>query len=560
MSNNLFNQETIPQKGYTVAFGNRKLANAIVHTGTSCNDVARICAVKNGNTFFGGVVQGDSLEAKAVPMYKGGKMQEHCLLSYFTATELISLLPSSITSDMGISYSFTLTTMPNGAFIAGFAAGAKWLVSAQNPDINEALAKLIVKVSELGIDLSLPEYDSSTLHPFGGANPAPAKQADANLTVSQVSAGQLRPGDAANIQTLKDTLAKFGCAVEPTVDIIYSAQVIKYLVKPRSRTKVNDIARLSDDLAISLKVKSCVIAKNENGQVTIEIPNPSPKVIMAADMVTQSLNHNINTDALGLSLGKDTDNSIVHLDLASCPHLLLAGSTGQGKSVGLNLVFYNLIKRYSPDDVRFLVIDPKRVELAHLNKCPQYLLGMKMDDKDVGHTVLYDDLYISIALRKLVAEMEKRYSIFEAHGVRSLKEFHKASTLFLPYLVCVVDELADLLMSASGRECSENLVKLAQKARAVGIHLVLATQRPDANILSGALRSNIPVRISYKTVTSKDSVIIIGQAGAQRLLGNGDALILQGGSVKRFQTAYVSDIELNMAIAAAETTSKDYFI
>ena len=294
----------------------------------------------------------------------------------------------------------------------------------------------------------------------------------------------------------------------------------------------------------------------KKGTLGIEIPNVSRQPVVIQEVINSSEYRNAQGKLI-LALGKDIMGRPVVTDLARMPHLLIAGATGTGKSVCLNAITVSLLYRATPDEVRLLLIDPKRIELSSYEGIPHLL-----------HPVVTDPKKANTALKWAVAEMEKRYELLSLRGVRSIERYNqllsKAKTLkprpvsrpvaeesegdeerFLPYLVIIIDELADLMMVAS-REVEESIIRLAQMARAAGIHLILATQRPSVDVLTGIIKANIPARISFQVSSRTDSRTILDANGAEALLGAGDMLILPPGTAKlqRIHGAYASESEI----------------
>jgi len=360
-----------------------------------------------------------------------------------------------------------------------------------------------------------------------------------------------------NSRILEKKLADFGVVGEVT-EVSPGPVITMYEFKPAPGIKISKIVSLADDLALALKAASIRIVAPipKKGTLGIEIPNVSRQPVVIQEVINSSEYRNAQSK-LTLALGKDIMGKPVVTDLARMPHLLIAGATGTGKSVCLNAITISLLYRATPDEVRLLLIDPKRIELSSYEGIPHLL-----------HPVVTDPKKANTALKWAVAEMEKRYELLSLRGVRSIERYNqvlsKAKTLkprqvsppvgeafegeeerFLPYLVIIIDELADLMMVAS-REVEESIIRLAQMARAAGIHLILATQRPSVDVLTGIIKANISARISFQVSSRTDSRTILDANGAEALLGAGDMLLLPPGTAKlqRIHGAFASESEI----------------
>ncbi|UCC72386.1 MAG: DNA translocase FtsK 4TM domain-containing protein [Gemmatimonadota bacterium] len=350
-------------------------------------------------------------------------------------------------------------------------------------------------------------------------------------------------------ETLVDTLRTF--KVEGKIGGRTTGPVVtQFEVVPASGVKVGKIAALADDLALALKAPSIrIIAPIPGkGAVGVEVPNPRRKIVYLREIL-ESDAYATSRAELPLALGEDVRGRSDVYDLAKMPHLLIAGVTGSGKSVCINAVISSLVYRYTPEQLRFLLIDPKMVELGGYNVLPH-----------LRHPVVTDNQDAATALKWLVYEMERRYEWLSANGCRNLREFNRRVGSGLPiwappsegsaevedpqtqpYIVLVIDELADLMMTVQN-EVERPLAYLAQKARATGIHLVVATQRPSVNVITGLIKANFPCRIAFRVASKVDSRTIIDQNGAETLLGNGDMLFMPPGGSEpvRIQGTFVS--------------------
>ena len=361
----------------------------------------------------------------------------------------------------------------------------------------------------------------------------------------------------ANSQILENKLKDYG--VEGKVAGVRPGPIVTvYEIEPAPGVKVNKILNLDDDLALALSALSVRIQAPIPGKpvVGIEIPNPVRETVRLKDVASSDLFQKSGS-TLSLAIGKDISGNPFVIDLARLPHLLVAGSTGSGKSVSINAMICSLLLSATPDDVKFLLIDPKMLELPSYEGIPHLLLPVVTDPKEAA-----------IALRWMVEEMERRYTMMADQGIRNIENYNQrvkeglirpvegeegeqGSTLpkRLPYVLVVIDELADLMI-VSGREVEESIIRLAQMARAAGIHLILATQRPSVDVLTGLIKVNFPARISFQVSTKTDSRTILDTQGAEHLLGSGDMLFLPPGSSKllRVHGAYVSEVEIKRLV------------
>ena len=360
-----------------------------------------------------------------------------------------------------------------------------------------------------------------------------------------------------NSRILEKKLADFGVAGEVT-EVSPGPVITMYEYKPAPGVKISKIVGLADDLALALKAASIRIVAPipQKGTLGIEIPNVSRQPVVIRDVV-DDLVFSKKKGRLLLALGKDTTGKPMVTDLARMPHLLIADATGTGKSVCLNAIILSLLYQATPDEVRLLLIDPKRIELTAYEGIPHLL-----------HPVVTDAKKANIGLKWAVAEMERRYELLSLKGVRSIERYNQmvlkakkskprlqtppptgeseeAEEQPLPYIIVIIDELADLMIVAS-REVEESIIRLAQMARAAGIHLVLATQRPSVDVLTGIIKANISARISFQVSSRTDSRTILDANGAEALLGAGDMLMLPPGTAKlqRIHGAYASETEI----------------
>ncbi len=337
---------------------------------------------------------------------------------------------------------------------------------------------------------------------------------------------------------LVSKLKEFG--IEGEVLGIHPGPVITvFEFKPFPGIKLSKILSLVDDLALGLSAKSVRIVAPIPGKnvVGIEISNPQREWVYLKEILQSPVFKNSNSP-LTIALGKDISGNPVITDLKKLPHLLIAGSTGSGKSIFLHGVILSLIYKSTPENIKFLMIDPKRIELSVYDGIPHLL-----------HPVVLEPKMATKALRWLVNEMERRYAIFEEVGARNLDSYNENFEEKLPYIVVIIDELADLMV-VSSKEVETLLTRLAQMARAAGIHLLVATQRPSVDVITGVIKVNFPARISFQVTSKVDSRTILDTQGAERLLGAGDMLFMPPGSsyLERIHAAYVSEKEVKKIV------------
>ncbi|HVQ74898.1 MAG TPA: DNA translocase FtsK [Candidatus Binatia bacterium] len=340
----------------------------------------------------------------------------------------------------------------------------------------------------------------------------------------------------ANAATLKRKLQDFGVDGH-IVQVSPGPVITAYEFEPAAGIKVSQVVNLTDDLALAMKVAAVRIVGPipGRGTVAIEVPNPEMATVYLREIfVTHEF---VETKSrLPLALGKDTTGNPVVADLAAMPHLLIAGSTGSGKSVGLNAMICSLLYKATPAEVRFLLIDPKRLELGMYEGIPHLLAPVVTDAKEAA-----------MRLKWIVGKMDDRYKLLQGKAVRNIEGFNREvpPEERLPYWVVVVDELADLMMVSAG-EVQNSLVRLAQIARAVGIHLIVATQRPSVDVVTGLIKANFPTRIAYQVASKVDSRTVLDANGAEQLLGRGDMIFIPPGAGRptRVHGCWVSDPEV----------------
>lgn len=334
-------------------------------------------------------------------------------------------------------------------------------------------------------------------------------------------------------ELISATLLTFGVTTYDFEEI-KGASVTLYRFRPQIGVRVSRIRNIKDELAATLGVPSVrIIAPMADGSVGIEVPNKE-RDIVPIDSLFESETYKQTTMTLPCCLGLTVTNEVFMADLAEMPHLLVAGATGQGKSVGLNVMLMSLMHKLTPEQLKFVLIDPKQVEFSIYENYPKsYFANIGLNDN-----ICTDTESAEQTLSALCRLMEQRYSLLRKFNVRNIKEYNAKADEKLPYVVVVVDEYGDLVMTA-GREVERSICRIAQKARAVGIHMIISTQRPSATIVTGNIKANFPVRIAFRTTTGTDSRVIIDRNGAEKLTGRGDMLYCEGADMTRVQGAYV---------------------
>ena len=342
-----------------------------------------------------------------------------------------------------------------------------------------------------------------------------------------------------NSMIIKSTLENFGIPVE-MAEVNVGPTVTQYAFKPAEGVKLSKITTLSNNLALALAAHPIRIEAPIPGKslVGIEVPNKVRSVVTLRNLITQPAYQNA-TSPLMVALGRNVAGNAVFTDITEGPHVLVAGATGTGKTIFLNTLILSLLYKCTPENLRLIMVDPKRVEFQHYNDIPHLLCP-----------VIYDAAKTINALQWLTHEMERRFEVFSEVPARNLASYNSnkaiiASGLQMPYIVFVVDELADL-MAAKGRELEAGIVRLAQMARATGIHLVLATQRPSVEVITGLIKANVPTRITFQVSSQVDSRTVIDTSGAEKFLGAGDMLFASAKSAKiaRIQGPYISEKEV----------------
>ncbi len=372
--------------------------------------------------------------------------------------------------------------------------------------------------------------------------------------------GKANVGDVkANANIIRRTLSNFGIEVEMD-EVTIGPTVTRYALKPAQGVKLSRIVGLQNDLALSLAAHPLRIEAPIPGKslVGIEIPNKSKATVGLASLISDPAFH---VDApLLAAIGRNIAGKPVYYSIAKMPHLLIAGTTGSGKSVTIHAIISSLIYRHGPDDLRFIFVDPKRVELTLYNGIPHLLTPVITEPKKA-----------ILSLKWAATEMNRRYDILESESVRDIVSYHKKHAAEfakpatddadahdrMPYIVIIIDELADI-MQAYPRELEAAIVRLAQMSRAVGIHLILSTQRPEVNVITGLIKANVPSRIALRVPTGIDSRTILDTTGAEKLLGQGDMLALVGTSqAERIQSAFITEDEVKNVVKHLKNAFKD---
>jgi S-DNA-T family DNA segregation ATPase FtsK/SpoIIIE len=354
----------------------------------------------------------------------------------------------------------------------------------------------------------------------------------------------------ANKNRILSTLKNYGIEIA-SITATVGPTVTLYEIVPAAGVRISKIKNLEDDIALSLAALGIRIIAPIPGKGTIgiEVPNLNPEMVPMKNILASEKFHNSQFE-LPIALGKTISNEIFIADLAKMPHLLMAGATGQGKSVGLNAVLVSLLYKKHPAQVKFVLVDPKKVELTLFNKIERHFLAKLPNSEDA---IITDNTKVIHTLNSMCIEMDNRYALLQDAQVRNIKEYNTKFVnrklnpndghKYLPYIVLVVDEFADLIMTA-GKEVETPIARLAQLARAIGIHLIIATQRPSVNIITGTIKANFPARIAFRVTSKIDSRTILDSGGADQLIGRGDMLLSTGNDLIRIQCAFVDTPEV----------------
>ena len=366
---------------------------------------------------------------------------------------------------------------------------------------------------------------------------------DGSITINEEELEKNKNNIVNTLKNYKIEISKIKANIGPTVTL--------YEIVPEAGVRISKIKNLEDDIALSLSALGIRIIAPIPGKGTIgiEVPNQNPSIVSMRSVILSERFIKSKMD-LPIVLGKTISNETFIVDLAKMPHLLMAGATGQGKSVGINAVLTSLLFKKHPAEVKFVLVDPKKVELTLYNKIERHYLAKLPDSEDA---IITDNNKVINTLNSLCIEMENRYELLKNAQCRNISEYNskfvnrklnpELGHTYLPYIILVIDEFADLIMTA-GKEVETPIARLAQLARAIGIHLIIATQRPSVNVITGVIKANFPARIAFRVTSKIDSRTILDSGGADQLIGRGDMLFTQGNELTRLQCAFVDTPEV----------------
>ncbi len=398
-------------------------------------------------------------------------------------------------------------------------------------------AKLVRDFGEFDPTLELSNYKFPTIDLLRDYD-------NVGITINQTELENNKNKIVDTLKNYKIEIAKIKATVGPTVTL--------YEIVPEAGIRISKIKSLEDDIALSLSALGIRIIAPIPGKGTIgiEVPNQNPTMVPMRHVISSQKFQEAEME-LPIALGKTISNETFVVDLAKMPHLLMAGATGQGKSVGLNAVLTSLLYKKHPAEVKFVLVDPKKVELTLFNKIERHYLAKLPDTEEA---IITDTSKVVNTLNSLCIEMDDRYDLLKNAMVRNLKEYNEKfkqrklnpndGHRYLPYIILVVDEFADLIMTA-GKEVETPIARLAQLARAIGIHLIIATQRPSVNVITGLIKANFPARIAFRVTSKIDSRTILDSQGADQLIGKGDLLYSNGNEIIRVQCAFVDTPEVD---------------
>ncbi|AXG74497.1 DNA translocase FtsK [Flavobacterium arcticum] len=409
--------------------------------------------------------------------------------------------------------------------------------STEEETVKENLSdKLVKDFGEFDPTLDLSNYQFPSIELL-------KDYSSGGITINQEELEENKNRIVETLRNYKIDIAQIKATVGPTVTL--------YEIVPEAGIRISKIKNLEDDIALSLSALGIRIIAPIPGKGTIgiEVPNKKPTMVSMRSVIASPKFQNAEME-LPIALGKTISNETFVVDLAKMPHLLMAGATGQGKSVGLNAVLTSLLYKKHPAEVKFVLVDPKKVELTLFNKIERHYLAKLPDD---GDAIITDNTKVINTLNSLCIEMDNRYNLLKDAMVRNIKEYNdkfrqrklnpENGHRFLPYIVLVVDEFADLIMTA-GKEVEMPIARLAQLARAIGIHLIIATQRPSVNVITGMIKANFPARLAFRVMSKIDSRTILDAGGADQLIGRGDLLYTNGNDMVRVQCAFVDTPEV----------------
>ncbi|MCC5939369.1 MAG: DNA translocase FtsK [Lunatimonas sp.] len=409
--------------------------------------------------------------------------------------------------------------------------------SVEVPQGTEKTADKVENLSPYDPTLDLPSYQYPTLDLLN-------EHDQQRVTVSRQELEENKNKIVETLVNFKIGIQEIKATIGPTVTL--------YEIIPDPGVKISKIKNLEDDIALSLAALGIRIIAPIPGKGTIgiEVPNKNRELVAARSVLGTEKFMRSDKD-LPVALGKTISNEVFVVDLAKMPHLLMAGATGQGKSVGLNMILASLIYKKHPSQLKLVLVDPKKVELTLFNKIERHFLAKLPNAEEA---IITDTKKVIYTLNSLCIEMDNRYDLLKDAGCRNLKEYNEKFVArklnpekghqFMPYIVLVIDELADLMMTA-GKEIEGPIARLAQLARAIGIHLVVATQRPSVNVITGIIKANFPARLSFRVTSKIDSRTILDAGGAEQLIGMGDMLLSMGSDVIRLQCAFLDTPEVD---------------
>ena len=405
----------------------------------------------------------------------------------------------------------------------------------EGPEAN-LTKKLVQEQGEVDPTLELSKYRYPTLELLKAYN-------EEGITINEAELEENKEKIVETLNNYNISIADIKATIGPTVTL--------YEIVPAAGIRISKIKNLEDDIALSLSALGIRIIAPIPGKGTIgiEVPNKKPTIVSFRSVVSSKRFQEAEME-LPLALGKTISNETFVVDLAKMPHMLMAGATGQGKSVGLNTILSSLLYKKHPAEIKFVLVDPKKVELTLYNKIERHYLAKLPDVEDA---IITDNRQVINTLNSLCIEMDNRYNMLKNAMCRNIKEYNKRfkkrelnpkdGHTYLPYLVLIVDEFADLIMTA-GKEVEAPIARLAQLARAVGIHLIIATQRPSVNVITGVIKANFPARVAFRVTSRIDSRTILDSGGAEQLIGRGDMLYIQGNELIRLQCAFVDTPEV----------------
>ena len=431
------------------------------------------------------------------------------------------------------------------------------IADAQDLDGNELIDNIKIDVEKIKDEETVEKTSTDLLKKFGEFDHTlelkSYKQPDLKLLNEHDKDGAITINQEEleeNKEKIIDTLRNYKIGIEK-IKATIGPTVTLYEIVPEAGIRISKIKSLEDDIALSLSALGIRIIAPIPGKGTIgiEVPNKNRKIVSMKSLISSKKYQDAEME-LPLALGKTISNETLVVDLTKMPHLLVAGATGQGKSVGINAIITSILYKKHPAEVKFILVDPKKVELTLFNKIERHFLAKLPESEE---SIITDTKKVVKTLKSLCIEMEKRYELLKDAMCRNIKEYNKKfkkrklnpndGHKFLPYLVLVVDEFADIIMTA-GKEVETPIGRLAQLARAVGIHLIIATQRPSVNVITGLIKANFPARIAFKVTAKVDSRTILDSGGADQLIGNGDMLFTQGNDLIRLQCGYIDTEEI----------------